>query len=48
MMSYDKSERGRQHLNGGHERITYKKIYNNNTNNNKNKKNFVSPKVFSG
>ena len=38
MVSYDKSERGRQHLNGGHERITYKKIYNNNTNNNKNKK----------
>ena len=37
MMSYDKSQRGRQHLNGGHQRITYKKIYNNNTNNNKNK-----------
>ena len=26
MMSYDKYERGRQHLNGGHQRITYKKI----------------------
>ena len=25
MMSYDKYERGRQHLNGGHQRITYKK-----------------------
>ena len=37
MMSYDKSQRGHQHLNGGHQRITYKKIYNNNTNNNKNK-----------
>ena len=24
MMSYDKYERGRQHLNGGHQRITYK------------------------
>ena len=24
-MSYDKYERGRQHLNGGHQRITYKK-----------------------
>ena len=30
MMSYDKYERGRQQLNGangGHQRITYKKIY---------------------
>ena len=26
MMSYDKYERGQQHLNGGHQRITYKKI----------------------
>ena len=25
MMSYDKYERGRQHLNGGHRRITYKR-----------------------
>ena len=25
MMSYDKYERGRQHLNGGHQRVTYKK-----------------------
>ena len=25
MMSYDKYERGHQHLNGGHQRITYKK-----------------------
>ena len=25
MMSYDKYERGRQHLNGGHQRITYKR-----------------------
>ena len=25
MMSYDKYERRRQHLNGGHQRITYKK-----------------------
>ena len=25
MMSYDKYERGRQYLNGGHQRITYKK-----------------------
>ena len=25
MMSYDKYERGRHHLNGGHQRITYKK-----------------------
>ena len=25
MMSYDIYERGRQHLNGGHQRITYKK-----------------------
>ena len=25
MMSYDKYERGRQHLNSGHQRITYKK-----------------------
>ena len=25
MMSYDKYGRGRQHLNGGHQRITYKK-----------------------
>ena len=25
MMSYDKYERWRQHLNGGHQRITYKK-----------------------
>ena len=25
MMSYDKCERGHQHLNGGHQRITYKK-----------------------
>ena len=25
MMSHDKYERGRQHLNGGHQRITYKK-----------------------
>ena len=24
MMSYDKYERGRQHFNGGHQRITYK------------------------
>ena len=24
-MSYDKYERGRQHLDGGHQRITYKK-----------------------
>ena len=39
MMSYDKSERGRQHQNSGHQRITYKKIYNTNTNNNKNKNN---------
>ena len=33
MMSYDKNERGRQHLNGGYQRITYKK---NNKNKNKN------------
>ena len=33
-MSYDKYERGRQHLNGGYQRITYKK-----TNKNKNKNN---------
>ena len=26
MMPYDKYERGRQQLNGGHQRITYKKI----------------------
>ena len=26
MMSYDKYERGCQHLNSGHQRITYKKI----------------------
>ena len=26
MMSHDKYERGHQHLNGGHQRITYKKI----------------------
>ena len=25
MMSYDKYETGHQHLNGGHQRITYKK-----------------------
>ena len=25
MMLYDKYERGRQHLNGGHQRITHKK-----------------------
>ena len=25
MMSYDKYQRGRPHLNGGHQRITYKK-----------------------
>ena len=25
MMSYDKYEKGRQHLNGGHQRITYKR-----------------------
>ena len=25
MMSYDKYEKGRQHLNGGQQRITYKK-----------------------
>ena len=25
MMSYNKYERGRQHLNGGHQKITYKK-----------------------
>ena len=25
MMSHDKYERGRQHLNGGHQRITYNK-----------------------
>ena len=25
MMSYDKYERGHQHLNGGHQSITYKK-----------------------
>ena len=25
MMSYDKYKTGRQHLNGGHQRITYKK-----------------------
>ena len=34
MMSYDKYERGRQHVNGGHQRITYKtkpKKNNNNT-----------------
>ena len=30
MMSYDKYERGRQHLNGGHQRITYKKNKNKN------------------
>ena len=40
MMSYDKYERGRQHLNGGHQRITYKrkkeKIENKNKNKNKN------------
>ena len=37
MMSYDKYERGRQHLNGDHQRITYKrkkeKIENKNKNN---------------
>ena len=27
MISYDKYERGRQHLNGGHQRITYQKKY---------------------
>ena len=26
MILYDKYERGRQHLNGGYQRITYKKI----------------------
>ena len=26
MMSHDKYERGHQHLNGGHQRITYEKI----------------------
>ena len=26
MMSHDKYERGHQHLNGGHQRMTYKKI----------------------
>ena len=26
MMSYDKYEKGRQYLNGGHQRTTYKKI----------------------
>ena len=40
MMSYDEYERGRQHLNGGHQRITYKrkkeKIENKNKNKNKN------------
>ena len=30
MMSYDKYERGHQHLNGGHQRITYKDNNNNN------------------
>ena len=34
MMSYDKYERGHQHLNGGHQRITYKDNNNNNNNNN--------------
>ena len=39
MMSYDKFERGRQHLNGGHQKITYQK---------KKKKNlpYGSPKVI--
>ena len=36
MMSYDKYERGRQHLNGGHQRITYKNNNNNNSDNNNN------------
>ena len=39
MMSSDKYERGRQHLNGGHQRISYKrkkeKIENKNKNKNK-------------
>ena len=29
IMSYDKYERGCQHLNSGHQKITYKKINNN-------------------
>ena len=32
MMSYDKYEKGCQHLNGGHQRITLKKKYNKNKN----------------
>ena len=34
MMSYDKNERGRQHLNGGYQRITYKKKKKKNENKN--------------
>ena len=40
MMSYDKYERGRQHLKGGHQRIIYKK-----KNKNKNKNN-TYPTVY--
>ena len=36
MMSYDKNERGRKHLNGGYQRITYKNNNNNNSDNNNN------------
>ena len=32
IMSYDKYERGHQHLNSGHQKITYKKKNNNNYN----------------
>ena len=32
-MSYDKYEKGRQYLNGGHQRTTYKKNNNRNKNN---------------
>ena len=39
MMSYDKNERGCQHLNGGHQRITYKNNSNNNSDNNNNNNN---------
>ena len=39
MMPYDKYERGRQHLNGGHQRITYKRKKEKIENKNKNKNN---------
>ena len=42
MMSYDKYERGCQHLNGGHQRITYERKKEKIENKNKNKNNTFS------